>query len=108
MNVNTRTKYALGNIETEWVYSRRGLRQGYILSPFLFSLHTKKLIPRVKRTLGMKVGNERLVILMYADDLIIMCESAEDLQEVLNAVTQYGSFSVKFSAEKSKVLVING
>ena len=31
MTVTTRVKYNLGNIKTEWVYNRRGLRQGCIL-----------------------------------------------------------------------------
>ena len=110
MYVNRRAKYALGNIETEWVYSRRGVRQGCILSSLLYSLYTEKLSLRVKRTgLAIKVKNEKFVILMYADDVIIMCENGEDLQEVLNVVNVYGrDFSVKVSADKSKVLVVNG
>ena len=37
MYVNTRGKYTLGEIETEWVTSRKGVRQGCILSPLLFA-----------------------------------------------------------------------
>ena len=34
--MNTRAKYTLGDIESDWVESKRGVRQGGILSPLLF------------------------------------------------------------------------
>ena len=43
MYENTRAKYRLGSIETDWVLSERGVRQGCILSPTLFSLYTEEL-----------------------------------------------------------------
>ncbi len=47
-------------------------------------------------------------ILLYADDVVILSESEESLQTMLNVVTEYGTdLNVKFSSEKSQVLVIN-
>ncbi len=110
MYENTRAKYSLGDIETEWVRSAKGVRQGCILSPLLFGLYTEELAVRVKSTgLGVRVGNDKLSLLLYADDVVIMSENAEELQTMLNEVTGYGrDFRVKFSSEKSQVLVVNG
>ena len=110
MYVNTRARYMLGDIESDWVESKRGVRQGCILSPLLFALYTEELALRVKESgLGMAVGNEKLSILMYADDIIIMSDSSDELQELLNVVNGYGEdFCVSFSQDKSQVMVING
>ena len=45
-------------------------------------------------------------MLLYADDVDVMSESAEELQSLLNVVDEYGSdFRVNFSCEKSKVMI---
>ena len=110
MYVNTKAKYTLGDIESDWVRSVKGVRQGCILSPLLFGLYTEELTVRVKQTgCGMIIGNERLAILLYADDVVLLSENGEELQEMLNTVSKYGrDFQVKFSVDKSKVMVING
>ena len=107
---NTRAVYKIGELETGWVRSKRGVRQGCILSPILFGLYTEELAVRIKRTgLGIRVGNERLSCLLYADDIVIMSESKDELQSMLDAVSGYGrDFQVRFSGEKSQVIVVNG
>ena len=109
MYQNTRAKYRLGNIETEWVRSERGVRQGCILSPTLFSLYTEELAVRMRRiNAGVKVGTDKLGLLLYADDVVVMSESANELQSLLDIVGQYGrDFGVRFSSEKSKVMIVN-
>ena len=56
----------------------------------------------------MKVGNERLGILLFVDDdVIMMSDSEEDLQDMLNIAADYRiDFCVKFSESKSKVIVV--
>ena len=58
MYVDTRANYSLGDIETNWVKSERGVRQGCILSPTLFSLYTEELAATLRRmNVGVSVGN---------------------------------------------------
>ena len=50
----------------------------------------------------MRVGNKRLGILLYADDVIVISETEEDMQIMLNIAAGYGKdFRVKFSEDES-------
>ena len=110
MYEDTKAKYRLGNLETDWVKSERGVRQGCVLSPTLFSLYTEELAVRLRRmNTGVRVGRDRICILLYADDVVVMSESAEEFQSILDVVDGYGKdFGVRFSSEKSKVMIVNG
>lgn len=54
------------------------------------------------------VGEDKVCVLLYADDVVVMSKSAEELQELLDVVNEYGrDFGVKFSHNKSQVMVLN-
>ena len=114
MYINVKAKYKLEEIETGWVkiHQQQPGNVG-ILSPLLFSVYSYRrtdIKSETERTRyeSVRVGNERWGIL-YADDVIMMSNSKEDLQEMLNIVAGYGiDFCVKFSESKSKVIVVNG
>ena len=61
---------------------------------------------RVRRVgSGIQIGDEKLSILMYADDIVIMTESREDMQECLNAVETYANdFKVKSREDMQECL----
>ena len=107
---DTRAVYRLGDIETDWVGSRRGVRQGCVLSPLLFGLYTEELAVRLRKSgYEIRIGEDKLSSLLYADDIVIMSEDSGELQEMLNIVAQYGrEFGMKYNNEKSQVLVLNG
>ena len=107
--VDTKARYRLGNIETDWVKSERGVRQGCILSPILFSMYTEELAARLGRmNAGVNIGRDKVCMLLYADDVVVMSESAEELKSLLDVVYEYGrDFGVNFSCEKSKIMIVN-
>ena len=105
---NTRAKFNLGNIETNWVESKRGLRQGCTLSPLLFTIYLEELAMRIRNTnIGINVNGEKLGALMFADDIILITETKEELQTLLNEIRKYEDANMKFSHEKSKILIVN-
>ena len=57
---------------------------------------------------GVKVGDGKLGCLAYADDIVLMAESKEDMEELLRVASIYGrEWNVRYSARKCKVMEYN-
>ena len=108
MYEGTRVKITLGEWTTEWVEVRRGVRQGCILSPLLFAVFMEELVQRIKRMgVGVNIDGEKLGILTFADDVVLMAESREEMERMIEEVCRYGrDLEVKFSGEKSKIMEV--
>jgi len=65
---------------------RAGVRQGGVLSPFLFAIFMDNVIAKVIAThLGCYIGNVCVSIFVYADDILLIAPSVTGLQMLLNA-----------------------
>ena len=57
---------------------RTGVKQGCNLSPTLFSIFANDLVAEVNDLdIGIKVGDRKLSLLLYADDIVLVAESEE-------------------------------
>ena len=84
-----------------------GVRQGGILSPYLFNLYMDdlSLILREKYA-GCKIAGRIINHLFYADDLVLMCPSYRGLQDLLDTCASYADkHDIKFNTTKSVVLI---
>jgi len=103
-----KSKVRLEQGETEWFSIGVGVRQGCVLSPTLFALFIDGLALDVKRLgLGVPAGKGRLALLLYADDIVLMAESQEDLQKMMRAVERFcDRYRMEVNASKTKVMVV--
>ena len=83
-----------------------GLRQGCVLSPLLFNLFINNLAIFLKSLdLGVKIGDENVCVMLYADDIVLLAESETDLQLLLNALYDWcGRNDMTVNLVKSNVV----
>lgn len=92
---------------TEPIEMTTGIRQGDSLSPLLFNIILDEIIKQTKTKRGYGMGNERIQILCYADDTVLIAENEDDLQRLLHIFnTTAKKLNMKISTEKTKSVVI--
>ena len=83
---------------------KRGVRQGCVLSPKLFNLYTDKIFRDLP---GIGVGEENVSSLRYADDTVLIAESEEELQRIVDEVKEKSlERGLKMNVKKTKTMVI--
>jgi hypothetical protein len=113
---NVKSCICLNGTRSEYFESVIGVRQGENLSPLLFALYINDmesyLLERGATTL--KIGEDdaffnnmvKLLLLLYADDTVILADTAHGLQVALDALNQYcDKWKLKVNIQKSKVMV---
>ena len=80
------------------------VRQGCILSPYLFNLYTEYIMKNTgleEEQAGIKIAGGNINNLRYADDTTLMAESEEELKSLLVKVKEE-SEKVGFKAQHSE------
>ena len=97
----------VNNLMTDWFDVSCGLRQGCCLSPLLFNLFINDLALRIKALgKGVHVDDQHVSILLYADDVVLMADNAQDLQNMLDLLNDW-CLANKMSVNASKSNVIH-
>jgi hypothetical protein len=89
-----------------WFSLNIGLRQGCVLSPLLFDLFINGVAEQLKaKGLGVPVLGSHLSILLFADDIVLVASSEQELQQMLDEVGLYCSrWRCDVNARKSEVV----
>lgn len=83
-----------------------GLKQGCVLSPLLFNMFIDDFVSKVKALeLGIQLDDERVGIMLYADDIVLLAESEVDLQRLLDVLSSWCQLNnLHVNLEKSNVV----
>ena len=85
-----------------------GLLQGEVLSPMLFALYVNDLenVFLNEGNMPIELNTLSLFNIMYADDMVICAESASELQNMLNTLSNYCiDWGLEVNVEKTKIVV---
>ena len=85
----------------------RGVRQGCVLSPSIFNVYTEEIFKEFEELPGIKLLGEYINNLRYADDTVLLAESEEELQTLVDAVKE-GSlrFGLEMNTKKTKTMIV--
>ena len=91
----------------DWFQIGKGVRQGCILSPCLFNLHTEYNVKFQAgwTQAGIKISRRNINNLRYADDTALMAESEEELKSLLMKVKEESEKAgLKPNIQKPKIM----
>ena len=78
--VGQEARVRIGHGTTDWFQIRKGVCQGYMLSPCLFNLYAEYIMRNAgldEAQAGIKIAGRNINNLRYADDTTLMAESKE-------------------------------
>ena len=103
---NTQSCIQLNKSFTNWFQVLNGVKQGDNLSPALFGLFINDLVRELNCTgHGIKVGTYKINALLYADDIVIIAESEQIMQELLDKVATWCTkWQLTINQSKTKIM----
>ena len=104
----TKSSVFAGGKDSEFFDTDLGVRQGDVASPLLFSIFFNGLIEILnEKGYGVKVVWRQVCGLWYADDIVLLAESAEELREMMACVDEYcHKWRCSANAKKSGVMIV--
>ena len=99
------TTVRTGHGTIDWFQIGKGVRQGYIMSPYFFNLYAEYIMRNAgleETQAGIKIAWRNINNLRYADDITLMAESEEELKSLLMKVEEEsGKVGLKFNIQKT-------
>ncbi|VVC39091.1 Reverse transcriptase domain [Cinara cedri] len=81
--METKVKVKVGDLISDPVLVKSGLRQGDALSPILFNLVLERVIREINiNNQGFKLQDSSIELLAYADDIVLLGESQDSLKNI--------------------------
>ena len=106
MYTDTVSAIQLNQYLTDWFPCTSGVRQGDVLSTTLFNIYINDLVDVLKDlNLGVQVGTEKVALLLYADDIVLLSDSEEGLQNMLDKLYEWCSkWKMSLNIDKTKTV----
>ena len=93
---------------TDEIRIKRRVRQGCVLSPCPFKLYIETILRHMEDSKGVTIEGTQINNLRYADDTVLLADSEENLQNMMDKVNEVGQlYNMKMNAKKTKAMAIS-
>lgn len=96
---------------SEWFEVQKGVRQGCILSPYLFNIYAENIMRKVKDDIEyvnfdpLTINGNLIPELRYADDTVLLSNSAEGIKHLITSVKKHSEDqNLYLNIQKTKIM----
>ena len=93
---------------SDWIEIKRGVRQGCVLLPDLFSLYSDIILREVEDLHELVINGRNVNNIRYADDTVLIAETEKDLQHILDKfIKENESLGLALNAKKTYSMTVS-
>ena len=93
---------------SSYIAIQRGVRQGCVLSPYLFNIYTEFIFREIDELEGININGKNVNNIRYADDTALMAITESKLQVIVDEVKHHSSKGgLDMNVKKTKVMRVS-
>ena len=86
---------------------QKGVRQGCVMSPNFFNVYNESILKSIDKSNGISINGEYVTNICYADDAVLIANSPNNLQKMLDEVVMNSrEKSLHFDVKKTECMTL--
>ena len=98
----------IGGELSEYKLIERGVRRRCVMSPDIFNIYSEMILRNLENYPGVKINGENINNIRYADDTVLIADSEENLQRLLDiTIEKSEEMGLTLNVKKTECMVIS-
>ena len=101
-------KVKIKNGWSKWIKTNKGLRQGCVFSPLLFTIYINEIQEELMKKGGMEIDGTKIPGLVFADDIVIIANTEKTAKDMIKTINkEIRRRKLQINESKSNIIKIS-